>query len=299
MNRLLSIGLLGLALVLSGCAQRGSAPVTGQAFALFGDVPYSRAEVNHLDGMIDAMNREPLAFVVHVGDITSGGGPCTDAWLEARREQFARLRAPFILLPGDNDWTDCHRTGFDPMERLRKWRSLFCREPATLEVERIERQPGEYCEHLRWIHEGVLFVALNLQGSNNNFGRTPDMDREVATRMRAVHAWIDASAQQVRDGRARALVLLMQADPFFERGDADNPKDGLAVLRRELTALAASLGNRLAVVHGDTHVFRNDRPRAGLQRVEVPGSPFLRWLRTALPAENSADQNFLTVEIVN
>src|SRR2546426_6853387 len=50
-------------------------------------------------------------------------GPCTDAWFEARKRQFARLEHPFILLPGDNDWTDCHRTGFDPMERLAEWRS--------------------------------------------------------------------------------------------------------------------------------------------------------------------------------
>lgn len=292
----LSACLVAIVLALAGCAQRGPAPASGQHFALLGDVPYSRAEVNHLDGMIDAMNREPLAFVAHVGDITSGGGPCTDEWFEARREQFARLRAPFVLLPGDNEWTDCHRTGFDPVERLRKWRSLFCREPVKL---KIERQPGEYCEHVRWMHEGVLFVALNIQGSNNNLGRTPEMDREYAARMRAVSAWMESSAREVRTGKARALVLMMQADPFFERGDAEDPKDGLAPLRKDLGVLASSLGNRLAVVHGDTHVFRNDRPRPGLQRVEVPGSPFLRWLRAGLTPENSRSQDFLTVEIVN
>ncbi len=285
-----------LALVLAGCAQHRPATVTGQPFALLGDVPYSRAEVHHLDGMIDAMNREPLAFVAHVGDITSGGGPCTDEWLEARRDQFARLRAPFVLLPGDNEWTDCHRTGFDPIERLRKWRSLFCREPAVLQ---FERQPGEYCEHIRWTHEGVLFVALNIQGSNNNLGRTPAMDREYEARMRAVYSWMASSAREVLAGRARALVLLMQADPYFERGDGEDPKDGLAPLRRELGALAASLGNRLALVHGDTHAFRNDRPRPGLQRVEVPGSPFLRWLRAGARPLDSRSQDFLTVEIVN
>ena len=102
------------------------------AFALMGDVPYSHPQANLLDDMIDRMNAEPLAFVVHVGDITSGTGPCGDAWMEARRKQFARFTHPFVLLPGDNDWTDCKRTGFDPMERLAKWRSLFCFSAITL-----------------------------------------------------------------------------------------------------------------------------------------------------------------------
>jgi len=95
-------------------------------FALMGDTPYSDNEVRRLDSLIDDLNAQPLAFVAHVGDITSGKGPCTDQWFGARRKQLARIRHPFILLPGDNDWTDCHRSGFDPMERLAKWRELFC-----------------------------------------------------------------------------------------------------------------------------------------------------------------------------
>ena len=91
-----------------------------------GDVPYSYPQANLLDAMIDVMNAQQLAFVVHVGDITSGTGPCGDEWLDERRRQFARFRHPFVLLPGDNEWTDCHRGGFDPLERLAKWRSLFC-----------------------------------------------------------------------------------------------------------------------------------------------------------------------------
>lgn len=68
-----------------------------------GDVPYSHPQVNLLDSMIERLNAEQLAFVVHVGDITSGRGPCGDEWMEARKKQFARFRHPFVLLPGDND----------------------------------------------------------------------------------------------------------------------------------------------------------------------------------------------------
>ena len=66
-----------------------------------GDTPYSEGEVKRLDHLIDDLNAEPLAFVVHIGDITSGQGPCTDEWFAARKAQFARIKPPFVLLPGD------------------------------------------------------------------------------------------------------------------------------------------------------------------------------------------------------
>ncbi len=245
-------------------------PPTGPQFGLIGDTPYNDAEVVLLDRVIDEMNAHPLAFVVHVGDITSGRGPCTDEWLEARKRQFTRWRAPLVVLPGDNDWTDCHRTGFDPMERLAKWRTLFCTDPAGL---RLERQPGPYCEHVRWEKDGVLFVAVNVQGSNNNLGRTPAMDAEHAERMLAVLAWLDDSAARV----TRALVVLMQANPDFE-GTMRRPKgavDGFTSLRQWL----ANARRPLVLVHGDTHQWRDDEPLPGMRRIEVPGSPQVRWVR--------------------
>jgi hypothetical protein len=35
-------------------------------------------------------------------------------------------------------------------------------------------------------------------------------------------------------------------------------------------------------VHGDTHVFRDDEPAPNLRRIEVWGSPHVRWLRATL-----------------
>lgn len=64
------------------------------------------------------MNRENLAFVVHVGDIKGGRGSCRDEVFQVRKRQFEHLRHAFVLLPGDNDWTDCHRAKEDPTEAL-------------------------------------------------------------------------------------------------------------------------------------------------------------------------------------
>ncbi len=122
--------LLFLLLGLAGCTAHIPPPLpsvrdSGIKFALIGDTPYSTFEASALDAVIEDMNREDLAFVIHVGDITSGQGPCSDEWLEARKRQFEKSRHPFILIPGDNEWVDCYRSGFDPIERLKRFRQLF------------------------------------------------------------------------------------------------------------------------------------------------------------------------------
>jgi hypothetical protein len=234
-------------------------------------VPYSQPQANLLNDLIDAMNAQPLAFVVHVGDITSGTGPCGDEWLEARRDQFARIKHPFVLLPGDNEWTDCRRTGFDPMERLEKWRSLFCFPVKEL---RLERQQGKYCENVRWQHDNFVFVGVNIPGGNNNLSDDP---AEQTERMRAVFAWLDeaeALARQ-RDG----LVVLMHANPFLTRRSG---ADGYAEVRERLRRLGATMPGNVLLVHGDTHQYRDDEPLPGLRRVEVYGSPHIRWAKARI-----------------
>ena len=232
-------------------------------------MPYSQLQAGLLDGLIDQMNSEKLAFAVHIGDITSGQGPCDDEWLEARQRQFARIRHPFVLLPGDNEWTDCHRTGFDPMERLEEWRELFCVSGGEIS---LERQAGIYCENVRWIFDNVVFVGLNIPGSNNNVGRIPAMDVESAARMREVFAWLDEAETlaRTRDG----LVVLMHANPFVTR---QTGADGYVAVRERLRRLAATFPGKVLLVHGDTHQFRDDEPLPGLRRVEVFGWPQTRW----------------------
>lgn len=241
-----------------------------------GDTPYSEQQVQRLDKLIDDVNKEALAFVVHIGDITSGQGPCNNEWFDDRKAQFAKIRHPFVLLPGDNDWTDCHRTGYAPTERLQYWRGLFCkgRFPAG-----IERQRGEYCEHVRWAAGGTLFVALNVQGSNNNLGRTAAMDAEHLARMKAVLAWIDDSERVMRSRKLTRIVLLMQANPFQQPPRGAN---GFATLLERVQKLVASNPGAVILVNGDSHQYRDDEPLPGLRRIEPWGSPLVSWLRGSI-----------------
>jgi predicted phosphodiesterase len=230
---------------------------------VFGDAPYSEAEVERVERLIDEMNAAPLAFVLHVGDVGSSSAlqACGDAWLLERKQQFARIRHPFILVPGDNEWSDCK----DPLRRLELWRKRFCFADSRLGV---ESQQGEFCEHIRWQSGGTLFVVLNVAGSNNNLRHA-----EHAPRMAAVFSWLDESAEQARL-RGMRLAVVMHANPFVTL-----PRDGYAPLRERLRVLGAR--QKTILIHGDTHVYRDDEPLPGVRRIEVWGSPFVGWLRLA------------------
>ena len=103
------------------------------------------------------------------------------------------------------------------------------------------------------------------------------MDAEHEQRMHGVFAWLDEARALARQQR-NSLVVLMQANPFLEprRG-----ADGFSALRAWLRSAAQEPSLRLLLVHGDTHIYRDDLPLPGLRRVEVPGSPQVRWLRAA------------------
>ena len=249
--------------LLGGCAARPPA-VDGTSFGVFGDVPYTEGEIQRLEGLIDEMNAERLAFVVHVGDIGASAQACDDAWLMERKQQMARIRHPLVVLPGDNEWTDCR----NPMERLRAWRKLFCAQQL-----KVARQPGEYCEHVRWEAAGWVFVALNVPGSNNNVRHA-----EHAPRMAMVFSWLDEAAQAAL--KREGIVVLMQANPFVTA-----PRDGFASLRSRLEELGRSMPGRVKLIHGDTHLYRFDEPIPGMRRLEVWGSPFVGWTRIDLGAE--------------
>lgn len=220
---------------------------------MLGDAPYDTDEVERLDRLIDEMNAQPLAFVVHLGDIGSSARACADDWLYERKRQFERIRHRFILVPGDNEWSDCKQ----PLERLRRWREIFC------------DTPREFCEHRRWESGGWIFVTLNVPGRNNNVHHP-----EHRARMKAVLAALDAAAAEAQ--KYAGLVVLMQANPFITL-----PRDGFAELRDRLAALGDKRPGRVVLIHGDTHLYKQDEPLPGVKRIEVWGSPIVSWLRAA------------------
>ena len=272
------------ALWLALCA---SASATEFTFAAFGDTPYTQDEEARFPDLIAEMNREPLAFVVHVGDFKSARARCSDELYLQRREWFGYSRHPFVFVPGDNEWTDCGRFaagGYDPLERLRKLRELFFGSAESLGQRRIDlaRQSQDYPEHARWRHGDALFVTLNVPGSYNNARLMPE---EFRIRSAAVRSWLEQSFGLARGNGLRAVVVLMQANPW---ASPTNRYFGFRELLATMAKETLGFDGEVLLVHGDTHRFRVDSPLrdpatgaplANFTRVEVFGSPSMNWVR--------------------
>lgn len=273
------------------------------SFAAFGDTPYFAHEEAGVARLLEGLRDANVAFVVHVGDIKLGSAPCTDEVLAARRRMFDASPVPFIIVPGDNEWVDCQRAtagGYDPLERLAKLREIFYPDGSSLGQKRLRvvRQGDHprfraYRENARWTAGGILFVTLNVPGSNNNLGRNDAMDAEHAARMLANFFWLDDAVRRAKAADVRGLVVFAHADPRFGRGA---PRvDGYMRYREALQTHAAWLAKPLLLVHGDGHRYRVDQPLRDrttgwrietFTRVEVFGTPELNWVRIDVDPEH-------------
>jgi len=281
------------------------------SFALIGDTPYFFGEEWMFADMLKDIDREELAFVVHIGDFKNGRSPCSDELFAKRLQQFQSVRHPFIFVPGDNEWTDCHLSGADPLERLAKLRELFYPDEDSLGRRklRLERQSAdprfaEYRENVRWTIGPALFIGLNIPGSNNNLGRTPQMDTEYARRSAANAAWLTEGFDLAKKNAHAAVFIAIQADPYFERASRHpaNAADGYSKFRQELLAHTLDFRKPVILLHGDTHRYRVDHPLVDpatqkpvefFTRIESFGSPSVDWIRVSV---DPADPKLLAIK---
>jgi hypothetical protein len=321
-SSLLAVATLVIALA-QGCASTPGADSTGRfEIALIGDQHYDAESTAMFPNLLASLNRADLAFVVHVGDLGAPRyGSCEDETYYRRRDEFNGSRHPFFYTPGDNEWTDCHQAGIPgSLERLAKVREVFFHGERSLGGRALpltrqsaDQRYGKFRENVRWTYGGVVFATLHTPGSNNNLGRTPEMDAEYTERNAANLAWLRETFSHAKQARSRGVMLVMHANPYFERtwperrrgaiGAAPpSPKrsagyiEFVAALEREVLAYEKPI----ALVHGDTHYFRVDKPiilddgRArgfgtvveNFTRVELFGYPESHWVRATVdPAD--------------
>ncbi len=312
MTRLFSIAL---ALLLCGCASRSTVPAPGPGsfqFGLIGDQQYNAYEEKQFPHLLAAMDREPLAFVVHVGDFKAGSNaPCTDVLFEKRFQELNQSAHPLIFTPGDNDWVDCRRPtngAMNPLERLNKLREVFFAEPSSLGRSRIrltsqaETFAGDpilsrYRENTMWVQAGVVFATLNIQGSNDNVGFDRTNDAEQLDRTRANLAWLKTAMDRAGATDIVGLAVFLQANPGFEETRATVAKSAYVPFLQGFERAAADFGKPVLFAHGDTHQYRVDqpykspidqRPITNVTRVEGYGSPVVNWVRITVDANNRA-----------
>jgi hypothetical protein len=235
---------------------------------------------------------------------------------------FSTLKQPLIFLPGDNDWTDCWgRYGAgtsapgadDPIERLQHERQLFFSTPYSLGQHRLRltRESSEggayaqYVENVRWQYGSVVFLGLNVQGSNDNYpyagvdGETRsqariDIQRAEETARKAANLhWLEEGFAYAKQVHAAGVMVIFQADLNFNNENhlADTRSyDAFPTYVDALRTQSLAFPGQVALVHGDSHYFKLDKPLNGpnggivgnFTRVETFGARNTHWVSATI-----------------
>ena len=178
--------------------------------AVYGDSPYGlsdtdTSQVALTPQFIAAVNADSdVSGVLNVGDIHSGKSFCTADYDNQIAALWSAFRDPLVYTPGDNEWSDCHKTGEgggkyniatgaidfiangsyaqgNPSANLALVRSTFFTKPGrtlgsgklrvTSQAKEYDRHfptDKNYVENVRWEQQDIVFVTLNIPGGSNN-----------------------------------------------------------------------------------------------------------------------------------
>jgi hypothetical protein len=303
-----------LPLVFATAAQAGSAPFT---FGLWGDMPYAKEkDEQKIPTLVDSMNASDIKFSIFIGDIKDGSSKCTDDVFSTAIATFGKFKKPMVYIPGDNEWTDCHRLnngGYHSTERLEYLRKVMFPTVDTFGKTKMpvihQAKPGQkFVENVRFTHNDVVFVALNIPGSNNNkvmddkdctnkSARTPaicvEVNAEYQERDKANIEWMQEAFKEARAKRAPGIAIFWQGEPGYdipeteEINERNNPMySGFTNFLTALIAETEKFPGQVLVANGDVHAFKVDKPLyspskvlANLTRVQTFGSPLINWIK--------------------
>lgn len=341
---LLTLGLVGSGNLLMGQLLDNLLRNLPFEFALIGDSPYGPTTINaagqkvqaypateFLNTIADINNHPLLAFTAHIGDVHAGDTLCSNEIYTTTLGYFNSFRSPFIFVPGDNEWTDCHRTTngiYRPVERLAYMRNVYYPNNQSLGQRKITllRQsddPGYaafqtcpqvypppatltatsacYKENVIWTTGAVLFVGLNVPGSNNNFNQSAfsgvpnpfyngptnfDGNIEAIARDAANLYWLNkAFDMATNDTGLKGVMVLVQANLF------DRYSDGYVAFLDQLRRRTVALNRPVVLVGGDSHYFRIDKPLYDKNLPLVSPNP------AVTPAGALRIENFTRVEV--
>ena len=292
-------GLFALALVVNQTAIAEDRDHDDKlTIAVFGDWPYSQNLLDKASQLTNSVNADrDVSLVIHVGDIHSGSMPCTSAgilppipksnpgWNQAVYYQFQQFKAPVVYTPGDNEWSDCHKSkelsSGDPLKELASVRQLFFAKPGkTLGMtEKTVYSQAQYfdpaypddaqfVENVMWSDKKVVFVTFNMPGGSNNdtapwtapFNNPTAQAQEVSTRSAANIRWLKAAFQYADKINAKAVVIALQADMWDPDGTSrcrrfwPRPihalRSGTGQLEQSLFPAGAAAQRRYASVSG-------------------------------------------------
>ena len=212
---------------------------------------------------------------------------------------YDTFKDPFVFTPGDNDWTDCHRSQFGafvPTERLASLRKIFYPRPTralggqpalTVRPQSRDARFSDYVENVMWTRSRAVFSTIHVVGSNNDlvpwFVDTrvmpvaPEAPQHKALRMAefdrrlaATLAWLDRTFAVARRDHARGVVIAMQANLWVSRCLEGSDVSGFDAIVRRIARRARAFSGEVLLLQGDTHKYFADRPlKAGSPENDV------------------------------
>lgn len=321
--RRIALSLPAAALLISSSIATAAETFGGDntfSFVALGDMPYNvPGDYVKFDRLITTINAMKPAFTLHMGDIKSGGIPCSDEVLKKSYDQIQTFAGALVYTIGDNEWTDCYRKaagGFDPRERLAKLRDMFFatpnkslgQKPIDLESQ-AQVMPGysTFVENARFAKNRVQFISVHVVGSNNGFeAEDPEAAKEFFPRDKANVAWIQAGFAKAKESNAKAAVIFMQAE--FDQARFSNGamprQSGFTHVLDAIEAGAKVFGKPVLVVNGDEHFIeltplRNSRgkPIPNVLRLMVYGDGDVHAIRVLVDPDSAGVFGFVPLII--
>jgi hypothetical protein len=296
------------------------------SFGMWGDMPYQKAgDLAKMPAVLKSLNSAKLDFSIFMGDIKDGSSHCTDDVFTNAINMFESMSHPVVYIPGDNEWTDCHRLnngGYDSQERLAHLRKVMFTKPESfgpkpIALEHAQGKDSYYIENKRFSKDKVMFVTLNIPGSNNNkildekdcknkSARTlvqcEQANAEYAARDAANVNWMRSSFEKAKEQNARGILLAFQADPGFDLPETEDINEskspsvsGYQAFLQAVIQETENFKGQVLLVHGDTHFFKVDKPLysptkvlPNLTRLQTFGSPNLHWVKVTVDSQRDS-----------
>jgi hypothetical protein len=188
-------------------------------FYLMGDTPYADWEDQMLQHQILNLHKNQsshILFAVHVGDIQKvQRTDCAEAHYKHIADVLKDGPLPTFVIPGDNDWFDCHdrKTSFSLFRQYlthldQDWHHTF---PIVRDVHNPELLALE--------HDGILFLSIHL--INTRINDEPEINFQI--RMTNNQVWVRQQLDHYFSSTyIRGVVILghslrsPRTRPFFE-----------------------------------------------------------------------------------
>ncbi len=242
-------------------------------FAAIGDIPYEEEEFPLLRRQLAELEPE-IPFIFHVGDIKRSTVPFREDAYSRVADELKRSKVPVFITLGDNEYNDAA----DPVLALSYWKKhlgdLHNHWQHGLDV----RYQAERRENVAFMHQGVLFIMINLVGSKVHDAQ------EWADRLKDDAQWVTAGFAKHGD-QARAAVIIAHAHATGTRQSLANA----------LIPLANKFAKPVLYIHGDGHRWIEDQPFAtapNIKRIQIDQgaiAPPLRVKVAAAPAQANAN----------